>query len=557
MCGLLGWSGKDPKKFNINKFNILGILNETRGKHSCGISYNGEIYFGIGKEAEWRDFCAVHTNSLFKEGLHIPTVIGHTRHATVGSHSSNNAHPFGFGENNETFEGESLFQFIGAHNGSLNNYKELAKRWEVNLESKEKSYTRTKIDSEILLEIIFLYGYDVLSEYIGAAALLFYDTYNPNVMYAFHGKSSSWKNTAISEERPLYYYQETRNSLYVSSQEESLEIINDNGGEIGEFEHNVLYKITNGNIKTAEKTEIDRSKAYQKVTTTVTTTTTHTSVRNYNEKKENSNIDSRSSTREDENILFNIFKEKPLININDYNGGVFYNNLRYWSKANLCTGIYAPIKLLNLAKLGNTMEEAIVSYSKIDSKNKFNKTPLFLFMFEGVLLLTYADYIACMENPKTFSDVECLSHMSRYPIINIEKGEGLAIHYTSPANDEVMPILSKKIYSFDRGVVSARSIKRDESDKYENFFYVNKEDLPYHNYIDQESKKSREDVIIEQEKEFIEKSKEEIVEFIEGFEEEGDMFSTEFTKNSFNSALKNIKITAETNLNLCLSRIKK
>ena len=55
-CGIFAWSGKDPKKFNKDKFDKLGIFNIERGKDSCGISFDGEVYYGINTEKLYSNF---------------------------------------------------------------------------------------------------------------------------------------------------------------------------------------------------------------------------------------------------------------------------------------------------------------------------------------------------------------------------------------------------------------------------------------------------------------------------------------------------------------------
>ena len=131
--------------------------------------------------------------------------------------------------------------------------------------------SRTKIDSEILLEIIYSTGkYHVLSEYIGAAALLFTNTHEPNVAYVWKGASKmyNYASSKVEEERPLFYYKENKNSLYISSIKDSLLTI---GGvddkNVFTFEENTLYRITDGDIDNVEKLVISRANATQREST--------------------------------------------------------------------------------------------------------------------------------------------------------------------------------------------------------------------------------------------------------------------------------------------------
>ena len=100
MCGLFGWVGRNPKTFNLDKLNILGVLNEERGRHSCGLAIDGLIKVGVKANKEYRDF-AIDMAGTIPESHSV--VIGHTRHATSGVHDMRNAHPFGFGTTSENY----------------------------------------------------------------------------------------------------------------------------------------------------------------------------------------------------------------------------------------------------------------------------------------------------------------------------------------------------------------------------------------------------------------------------------------------------------------------
>src|SRR5436190_1430953 len=170
MCGIFGQSTSNPSKLNQANIRILGMFNESRGKNSCGITYDDEIYHGLLTEKLFTDFMKGRD---FK-AEHNPLMFGHTRSASSGVVNEFNAHPFGFGINRKT----GGYKFIGVHNGTLYNQEELAKQYGVEITQKytneyKTELTRTKIDSEILLEIIHrTRSFDVLSSYIGRAALV-------------------------------------------------------------------------------------------------------------------------------------------------------------------------------------------------------------------------------------------------------------------------------------------------------------------------------------------------------------------------------------------------
>jgi glucosamine 6-phosphate synthetase-like amidotransferase/phosphosugar isomerase protein len=107
MCGIFAWSGSKPELFNKSKFDILGIYNDSRGGDSCGVSTDGEIYYGVTTN------CKKYSQFLFEKNYLLPnkfpTVIGHTRKSSVGSVNTENAHPFGFGVNNLN----DSYEFVG------------------------------------------------------------------------------------------------------------------------------------------------------------------------------------------------------------------------------------------------------------------------------------------------------------------------------------------------------------------------------------------------------------------------------------------------------------
>lgn len=553
MCGIHGWGGKDPKDFNIHKFNILGILNETRGKHSCGITYNGEIYTGTKDQSLWRDFCSVHTEEM---EITVPAVIGHTRHATRGVHSASNAHPFGFGGK------DFIHDFVGVHNGSLVNDSSLAKKYDVEERDRSVNPARLKIDSEILLEIIYKRGFEVLNYYNGAAALIFQDLSKPNVIYAYHGKSPTYARGTAVEERPLYGYQESPNSLYLCSLEESLEVINDTGGEIFELKHNIVYEITDGDFSTAVEHTVDRMARFQRDYERTTRTRSHNAtqtpssqgcaVSTVTQKSEQSN--NNFPANDDQ---FNIFLEKPVIDPSQLKKGqVIYNKLRYWMDGKLCKGVFTPLKNNNMALMGVDLASAKKAYAAVADKYKFQKDPLWFYIWEGVMLDGEMDYDACLRNE--FTDVNDLSHMTRYPIIDITKGAGFATQYTSIITDQFLPILGKRIYSIHNGcVIEARPRHKDHE---KNLEFINSDDIPFYDMIlgkDVEASEVSDEKMSEHDADFITQARDEIIQNLEDYITEDDMINKEENRSNFVGAISEIKDITEKNLNACLSKISK
>lgn len=268
MCGIFGQVSNDASKINIDKISILGIMNETRGTSSCGLFLNDDIYTGTGSMSKFRDFISFHRNTE----ITTPVVIGHTRQASVGVISEANAHPFGFGT-----DAVLNYTFIGAHNGTLHNYEEIANKRDINLRPsstvKGVTTSRNKIDSEVLLESIYKDGnYSVLEEYNGGAALAMFNVVDNTVMlYSGASAKSSYAPTVV-EERPLHVYIVDENTFYFSSEADPLEAIAgyENVEKIQKVPFNKVFIISNGDFKNAEVVDIDRSKMLQtKITAAV------------------------------------------------------------------------------------------------------------------------------------------------------------------------------------------------------------------------------------------------------------------------------------------------
>lgn len=472
-CGLFGWAGNTPKNFNKDKFDKLGILNIERGRSSCGISFDGDIQIGIDSNKLYCDFIIDREIKPTR----FPVVIGHTRQSSVGAVNAYNAHPFGFGDNNNDFV------FIGAHNGTLKNHRLLAKKYEIE-ESVENVFNdknnveiitnRFKIDSEILLEIIYKHkNFKVLSEYVGGAALAFTDTTTPNILYLFKGKSKEYESS-IDEivERPLFVYIENQNSMYFSSLEDSLKTIGGNNKYIFNIEANVIYKITNGDFKNAELIKISRANSVQNETfvnkifknSNINYGYGYKDWDNFDNFENNgfgtALLDTKKEEMEEKSnttiILpllieekkeINIYNEKLLNNQDFYLGVPYFNKLRWYRNGQLITGIYVWIKNHGYYKLADNEKKANEEFYKILDKSfdgkyfnscvksyenfdlipfKSNEalTPCFFYFVEGVQIKTYLDYAfiynkhSILKSNKYLDYIE-LSQISTHPIINL------------------------------------------------------------------------------------------------------------------------------------------
>lgn len=499
MCGIFAWAGLNVKHFNKAKYDILGIFNDSRGGDSCGVSTDGEIYYGV--TTGMKKYSEFIVEKDYVKPFKIPVVIGHTRKSSVGMVNENNAHPFGFGVN----EKYDSYEFVGVHNGTLYNHDDLAKDYNIETtvkkinEFKVEVFDRKKIDSEILLEIIYTSkNFKVLSEYNGGAAILFTSINEPDILYAFHGASSETKNGTPIEERPLYYYQENKNSLYISSMAESLIAI---GGtlydNVDEFECNKVYKITNGDLKSAEIFDISRINALQKKEYTYNNIS-HNSRHDYGYHEDdvmsrqglfNDLYDlhkdkywNKKKGKEKEVLknVDNIYKEESLCN---YKNKIYtFNQLRFRRNGHLVTGIFTYFKEYGLIPLNIEPQQVQVTISSIIGKifsynsgtfvshinDSFvddvhytvpfkvseGKTPPIMYIYEGVLMKDSLDYISLKDLGIT--SYRELSFCSTHPVIDVTVNSKLITHQEILKdgvyyNGKISPFYSGKIYNISNG----------------------------------------------------------------------------------------------------------
>lgn len=171
MCGIIGYTGNKDASDIIIK-GLKGL--EYRGYDSSGIAiYDKEDILAIKKEGR----IAFLEKELKKRQLKGKTAIGHTRWATHGKPSDENAHPFTSAGN----------KFAVVHNGIIENY----------LEVKEYLQARnfhffSQTDSEVVAHLVeFLYAGNVKEAILqavkrlkGSFALGIISSLEPGVIYA-------------------------------------------------------------------------------------------------------------------------------------------------------------------------------------------------------------------------------------------------------------------------------------------------------------------------------------------------------------------------------------
>lgn len=223
-CGLIGFSGKG--NYNIDKIKLIMLWNSVeRGKDATGIFTPTT---GVIKDNDpaGRFFYGKEIEKLQPDH----TMIAHVRAKTIGVNSAKNAHPFEYEET------------VLAHNGTLTDVYNLGLKYDMKANDWD-------VDSQVLANAInkaFEKNnanpfFDVIGEYKGAAALLFYNK-STDCLYAYHDK-----------ERPLFHGWDIDGNMYISSIEDSLKAAQ--CFAITSFDINKVYCIKDGDIISA--TEYD------------------------------------------------------------------------------------------------------------------------------------------------------------------------------------------------------------------------------------------------------------------------------------------------------------
>lgn len=205
MCGLAGFTGDKP--VDPEKLKILLLDNQTRGVHSTGM-YGKQLFKSTDAAKE---FIKQPAYMLAAKGA--TTIITHTRHATMGEHSKENAHPFKLKKKN-------VGTVIGTHNGWL--VKELYEEMCEQCNFKEQP----AIDSVAIYQHLINNNMDInsLADLEGAIALA----------YIYKQKLHLYRR----DSKPLFIG-EADEGIYYSSRTNGLEQIGVKG--IHELDEHRLY----------------------------------------------------------------------------------------------------------------------------------------------------------------------------------------------------------------------------------------------------------------------------------------------------------------------------
>lgn len=220
MCGIIGFSGKS--NYNLDKVKFLMLWNSVeRGRDATGI-YTPSSGLMKDNDPAGKFFCGKEIKNLKEDNQ----LIAHVRAKTVGQNLAKCAHPF-----DET-------NIVLAHNGTLVDYGSLALNyglkvieWDVDSQILAYGINRAFDSENVNLDTLNI---DTLSEYKGAAALLFYSK-KLDMMFVFKDK-----------ERTLYYGYDADKSMYISSLDDPLKALGLE--DIQSFTNNTLYGIKHGEI---------------------------------------------------------------------------------------------------------------------------------------------------------------------------------------------------------------------------------------------------------------------------------------------------------------------
>lgn len=465
-CGIWGFYGKDSKGFSWDKFNMLGVFNDSRGGDACGIS-TPEFY--------------MHNNTNKKSYINLaPAIVenidaigdtriifGHTRKASAG-YSSKTGH-LGYTQPLVRVSEEYYVTDMFCHNGTIYELEKLAKKSGVDFDNSIFKYGDNKLkfnDSQLLFDAIIRKDYEFLERYIGGAAFSYYDSENDELIL-FSGSSRDREYSQfVSNERPLYIL-EKDDHIWFSSMENSLELINDGSGEIFHIEENTLIIFKNGVY--VDSTTVNRSNAWQSNSqygsygsyyghgyneyydnpgwddtyiptgrSNVVNTVVNTVV------KKNKSKTTKPKDSNKLNFSKNILESETIPGSKtDYT--MKFARGRFWFRQNLAQGIF------HITKFG------IISDKPVKSEKDYDCTTPYYF-YQGVWILNheYFDLICKEYNKKKFdnhklTDIEFIADYSVYPVNQIGNNLNSLDRSGNKFTGKIEPITTNMAYEYNDG----------------------------------------------------------------------------------------------------------
>lgn len=450
MCGIFGGSALPGKKLSIAKLKILGLYNIERGKHSCGYYFNGNIQKGVDKEASWDDF--MEFNLLSRGELKTEIFMGHTRHSTYGKHCIDNAHP-------HLIDGD----YVQTHNGSIENTRDLLEKHKIDIEY-------PILDSIGLGNLINKIGFNVLSEYIGHAALAMTWMSNPKSLFLFKGAGKiKDADEKLEDERPLFILYQPE-GIYYSSLYFSLKAINEDEkyGQIFTVAQNVVTEIKNGKIVNRYP-EIDRSNVnlnYKKELDKLKFEKKYEFVPSKRREERKKSIWEPIYTGIDNtgenDIIFEDSAEIPAAS-----NGFYIRYLRYYN----IKGVPLDGSVIITRNTKRIIDPVLLQKMDPEILQSAEK----LWFYNGVMLKSEKEFdilndmdAAEVDYILYFNFAKEISKYSRYPVFNLPEetpkkeselfkwySNGIVVH-----NETVCPKFGNKIYEIYKG--STKSIKKKE-----------------------------------------------------------------------------------------------
>ena len=150
MCGIFGRLGASDQ---IDRLRMLAACNATRGDDSYGLYVRArKKKEGFTQKGVGSIITALAESTLRPEWFRGEIVLGHTRAASKGSVSIDNAHPFRYGD------------ILGAHNGCLSDFEEQRREFAEKVPEQSKVLSKMEVDSMLIIWALANLGTEALED---------------------------------------------------------------------------------------------------------------------------------------------------------------------------------------------------------------------------------------------------------------------------------------------------------------------------------------------------------------------------------------------------------